>query len=55
MKILIAYENVETGVELVSDCCGAPVAEHRPEDTHARCNSCGEMAVIDKITEVARC
>lgn len=38
---------------LVGDCCGAPVEEHRPEDTHARCTACGEMAVIDKVRKGA--
>ena len=31
---------------VVSDCCNAAVQEYHPEDTHARCKSCGEMAEV---------
>ena len=34
-----------------SDCCNAPVQEHRPDDTHARCTACGEMALIEREAE----
>ena len=47
--MLVKLIEDEDGVVLVSDCCGAPVEEHRPEHTHARCTACGEMAVIDSL------
>jgi len=39
-------ERKETYNWVVSDCCNAAVQEYHPEDTHARCKSCGEMAEV---------